>query len=247
MEPVIKADEIDGTDKIISPTDREIPTRPTLRRESSAPAPPQQLPPPTPQEDSNPTDSLSLVQLRRLVSDLPKLEATNYAYTYEDTRTFPEELEEWFQYTEEDEYMLMSGKKVFGDKWQLFMSSDLSWVEATRAQRKAFITEQLRGFPTLNTIDRVRTLQATTYLALGVWNETAGLEDNTLKSSNGSFDPPNERYRSSSEQVRWIHNAAEMLAECGAAQQLYDIIRTICDNEKLVAAKTFCPSPGSLY
>lgn len=48
-------------------------TRPILRRERSAPPPPQQPPPPAPsqQRDAGATDSLSLQQLRRLVTDLP--------------------------------------------------------------------------------------------------------------------------------------------------------------------------------
>ncbi|KAL9633784.1 MAG: hypothetical protein Q9164_004495, partial [Protoblastenia rupestris] len=81
-------------------------SRPILRREGSTPAPPQQPPPPAPpqprEEGGNGTDSLSLLQLRRLVSDLPKIEPTAYAYEHDETRTFPEELEEWFQYIEEE-------------------------------------------------------------------------------------------------------------------------------------------------
>ena len=43
---------------------------------------------------------MSVAQLRSIVTNLPKLEPKAYAYSYEETRTFPEELEEWFQYTE---------------------------------------------------------------------------------------------------------------------------------------------------
>ena len=231
LELSIKADDVAGADKIVSPTDSEIPTRPILRRENSAPAPPQQPPPPTPQDGSNSIDSLSLVRLKRFVSDLPPVEVPTFAYDYQDTHTFAEELEEWFQYTAEDEYMLMSGKKVFGDKWHQFMPSSLLWTEAKQAQRKEFICSQLREFAILSTVDRVRTLQATTYVALGVWYDTAGLEDTSSSHTDERFDPPNEPYRTSSEQTRWIRNASKTLVECNATQQLYDVMRLICDHD----------------
>lgn len=52
------------------------------------------------------------------MTDLPKLEATAYAYDYSETRSLPEELEEWFSYTEEERYILLRAKQTFDEKWK---------------------------------------------------------------------------------------------------------------------------------
>ena len=212
-------------------------TRPILRREASAPPPPKQPPPPAPtQEEPNATDSLSLAQLKRLVSDLPKLEAAAYAYTYEDTRTFPEEMEEWFQYTEEDEKMLIGGKVAFGKKWLQFPSSDGGkfWLKAAPGERAAFVNSLLQELPHLDLQVQVQNLEALSYIALGIWHDTAGLEDDSLGPNSANYEPPNDRYRKCTEQVRWMRNAANTLHGLGAGQKLYDTMRLLLDNDKSV-------------
>ncbi|KAL9120268.1 MAG: hypothetical protein Q9187_003175 [Circinaria calcarea] len=212
-------------------------TRPILRREASAPPPPKQPPPPAPhQEEPNPTDSLSLAQLKRLVSDLPKLEAAAYAYKYEDTRTFPEELEEWFQYTEEDKHMLTKGKVAFTTKWSRYPASNGGklWLKADPEERAKFVESLLQDLPQLDYPEQVKNLGALSYIVLGIWNDTAGLEDDSTESNSVNYQPPNDRYRKCSEQVRWIHDGAKILYEVGAEQKLYDILRTLLDSDKSV-------------
>ena len=254
---VVRADEIDdtGTDiSTISPTNDEnfeakietrqeqsgtksltstsIPLRPILRRESSTPAPPKQPPPPTPLEDSVVTDSLSLAQLKRLVSDLPKLEAAAYAYTYEDTRSFPEELEEWFQYTAEDNDALFRGKEAFEDRWQHGVAARKVWSEATPLERASFFTNLLHDMPNQYILQLAKDLDAVTYVTLGAWYENAGLEENTTTDT-ASHESREDRYRRSSVQIRWIRNAVDNLVETGTIPKLYDSLRQICENEKL--------------
>ena len=227
----------------IKPLANTVPsTRPILRREASAPPPPKQPPPPAPsQEESNPTDSLSLAQLKRLVSDLPKLEAAAYAYTYEDTRTLPEEVEEWFQYTEEDKQMLMGGKVAFSKKWSQHSSSHggEAWLKTTPGERAKFIDGLLRDLSQLELPEQVKNLESLSYIALGIWHDTAGLEDDTLESNSVDYEPPNDRYRKCSEQVRWMHDAAKILHEAGAGQKLYDVMRILLDSDKLVTLLPF--------
>lgn len=212
-------------------------TRPILRREASAPPPPNQPPPPAPpQEEPNPTDSLSLAQLKRLVSDLPKFEAAAYAYSYEDTRTFPEEVEEWFQYTEEDMQMLIGGKVAFSSKWPQSPSSHggKAWLRADTGERVTFVDSLLQDLSQLDLPEQVKNLEALSYIALGIWYDTAGLEDDSLESNNVNYEPPNDRYRRCSEQVRWMRDATRILYEVGAGQKLYDVMRILLDNDKLV-------------
>ena len=251
---VVRADEIDdtGTDiSTISPTndvnfeakietrqeqsgsklltDTSTPLRPILRRETSTPAPPKQPPPPTPSlDESVVTDSLSLAQLKRLVSDLPKFEAAAYAYTYEDTRSLPEELEEWFQYTDEDVDFLSRGKEAFEYRWQHEARDTKAWSDTSRLERASFLNSLLHDMPSQHVLELVKNLDAVVYITLGVWYENAGLEEN-LTADVASDD----RYRRSSVQIRWIWDAVGILVEIGMIPRLYGSLRQICENEKL--------------
>src|SRR6266536_4785172 len=55
--------------------------RPQLQRNQPQPPPPHQPPPPpSPQQICSPSDSLSLLQLRRIVNEFPKMDPTSYAF-----------------------------------------------------------------------------------------------------------------------------------------------------------------------
>ena len=262
---IVKADEIDDADADLSSFPSSIASefrvdhkpdrvassatiilsRPNARRDS-IPAPPRQPPPPAPvQDDSlNPAASLSLAQLRRLVSDLPKLETTAYAYTYEDTQTFPEELEEWFQYTEEDAEALLRGRVLFEDRWHRFLEDlypasggDWTWTEASMVERKEFVTRQLQGIQSPDLLGRVMNLEILTYVALGVWHDTAGHECGTFEFGSMSFNPPNDRFRRSALQLQYIRNAVEILEDVGALPKLYDMMARLLDTEKTNGSK----------
>src|ERR1700761_6686427 len=98
------------------------PKRPGLRRETSTtePPPPPSQPPPAPPVPSDPADSLSLPQLRQLVNQFPKAEATPYAFQYQDAEGFEPEIGEWFHYTEldQDRQYLLSSLEAFEAKWK---------------------------------------------------------------------------------------------------------------------------------
>ena len=221
-------------------------TRPALRRDGSAPLPPQQPPPPAPpqqrDEAGNPTDSLSLQQLRRLVTDLPKLEPTAYAYEYTDTREFPEELEEWFQYTEEERYMLLRAKQTFDDKWEQAQATRiapsekaLQWTDVEVADRENFLTGALQAMTSLELSTRVKSLECISYIVLGVWGDTAGVEVEDQGSEKDIFKVQgNSRYSKSSLQLRWMVNAAELSCRIGVLPKLFDVLARSCDNEQSV-------------
>lgn len=216
--------------------------RPNLQRNSSAAPPPQQPPPPAPsqqREDAgNPTDSLSLMQLRRLVTDLPKLEPTAYAFEYEDTRTFPEELEEWFQYTEEERYTLLRAKQTFDEKWEQAQatridSSDkaLEWTDVEPADRESFLVGAVHALTSTEITTRVKSLECISYISLGIWGETAGIymEEGDPDAYDGGARPLDTRYVSSKLQLKWIHGGARLLCKVGAIQALINVLRRICD------------------
>ncbi len=227
-------------------------SRPPLRRDGSAPLPPQQPPPPAPthqrDETGNPTDSLSLQQLRRLVTDLPKLEPTAYAYEYTDTREFPEELEEWFQYTEEERYMLLRAKQTFDDKWEQAQTTRiapsekaLQWTDVEVADRENFLVGALQALNSPELSIRVKSLECISYIALGVWGDTTGLEveDGQLKKDIFGVTGDSQ-YSKSWLQLRWMVDGAELLCGVGALQKIFDVLMKSCDNETSVILLALC-------
>lgn len=213
--------------------------RPILRREGSATRTPS-LPPsagPPRDETGNSTDSLSLVQLKKLITDLPKLERTAYAYEYEDTRAFPEELEEWFQYTEEERYTLLRAKLTFEEQWGQAQSSSvepskraLDWRDAGVVAQQQFVVHKLRGLASPDISVRVKCLECISHVALGVWGETAGYEahDREAKTDDDGIRPNDSEYRKSKIQIEWIHGGAELLRGAGAVQSLMEVLVRYC-------------------
>ena len=219
-------------------------SRPILRREGSAPPPPQQPPPPAPPQQRGDmpgnTDSLSLQQLRRLVTDLPKLEPTAYAYDYADTRSFPEELDEWFQYTEEERYMLLRAKQTFNEKWEQAQATRIDpsdealvWTDVDQVARKRFVEGAMQALESTETATRIAGLECLSYIALGAWAHTAGLEAEReeIQIDVGSDSP----YARSRMQLKWIRNGVGLLSEAGAAQRLLVTLRSIMENEQSVS------------
>lgn len=227
-------------------------SRPVLRREGTAPKPPRQPPPPAPpvQKQQQPqqldelggiAESMSLAQLRRIV-DLPKLDTTAYAYTYEDTRSFPEELDEWFQYTEEDDEMILRGKDVFDGEWERFQGDKnmslrrgKGWLESTAADHEHFIESQLAGLNDRDGLTRNTHLECITYLALGAWDESAGLAYSQAEMNEETQASVNEKYCKTSMQTHWIQDFAQILARLNGLQKIYDCIRKICDSDTYVS------------
>lgn len=213
--------------------------RPILRREGSGTRAPS-LPPssgPPRDETANSTEPLSLLQLKKLITDLPKLERTAYAYEYEDTRAFPEELEEWFQYTEEEKYTLLRAKLTFEEQWRQAQSSlvELSrgivdWRDAGIVARQQFVVHKLRGLASPDISIRVKCLECISHVALGVWGETAGYEahDREAKTDDDGIGPNDSEYRKSKVQIEWIQGGAELLREAGAVRSLMDILVRYC-------------------
>ena len=254
-----------GSPKILAnavPNPSKAAARPILRREGSAPAPPQQPPPNPPQsqdEPSNPTDSLSLLQLRRLVTDLPKLEPTAYAFEYSETRSFPEELQEWFSYTEEERYMLLQAKETFNEKWEQAQAeranpSDrvVEWTAVELEDRESFIVGAIKGLDNPELSSRVKSLECISYVALGAWGDTAGMDvpgdevDLSVEAKKW-VETQNTKPKL---QLKWIMNGTRMLCKNGAVQKLFDVLRRLWESEQsvspLLSSPHFFQYPTSL-
>ncbi|GAD91534.1 pheromone-dependent cell cycle arrest protein Far11, putative [Paecilomyces variotii No. 5] len=214
-------------------------SRPELRRDSSAPPPPLQPPPPAPvqQNREQRTDSLSLGQLRRIVQELPKIEQPAYAFEYADSQPFPDELDEWFQYSEPDRIMLLGTKVSFEYNWKSFCARNTdstgenSWLSASRDLRKSFIEKMLDGFHNSDLFARIESLEAVCYAMLGVWGLTAGRVADDYPDEPTPHEAT-ETPRTKSMQIKWIEENVLLVEECNGIPALYEYMRKVFDKDK---------------
>ena len=229
-EVIVRADEVDETTA-------ERPQRPILRREGSAPPPPpRQPPPPAPpaQEDCQGSESLSIARLRDIATSLPKLEPKAYDYSYRETRTLAEELEEWFQYTEEDRDLLKASKEAYSQKFEKADfngggSRETSWVALPLEDQESFVSHLTLGLLGNNLETRKISLLAITYIALGTWLELDGDNGFVDQEDDSDFAAPNNKYRKAAGQLKAIKKAAELLCRLGAIKHLCDLVQDLCN------------------
>lgn len=224
-------------------------SRPILRRESSTPAPPQQPPPsaPFPKQEGigNNADPVSLSQLKQIVAGLPKPHPTAYAYEYAETLPFPEELQEWFQYSEHDTHSLLRSKHTFIQTWERAHSerpepSDeaLEWTDVEEEDRIWFIKSEIKGLESSVPASRLKSLECLCYIALGVWGDTAVTEydqivyDSLIGQAPQWFESQNSK---SKLQQCWIIIGVRLLAENGVISRLLGLIRNFWDIEQSVS------------
>ena len=219
---------------------RKPPPRPILKREGSTPLPPQQPPPPAPPQSEGDfgaaTDSLSLLQLRNLVRDLPKLEPTAYTYEHNDTRSLPEELEEWFLYIAEEKELLLEAKRTFerqrGQSTKNGLSGQpLNWTEAQPHDREDYVYKLAQDVSSYDKHDRKESLQSLTYVSLGVWGETAGLQthEDDIEHDREDSDVDDQTSHGLSAkfslQLRSIRQAAELFCNLNIPQTLIKLLK----------------------
>lgn len=225
------------------------PKRPELRRDISAPPPPLQPPPPAPvqQDADRPTDSLSLAQLRKLVQEMPKIEQPAYAFEYADSQSFPDEIEEWFQYNEFDRVMLIGVKSTFTRQWSDFSlkfaseTPELSWIEASESLRRNFVRESLDKTRHPDVAVRLEALENLCYVVTGVWGSTAGRAAQDFPSSPDAQTAA-KNSRSKSLQVEWIEENVSLVHQCSGIPVLVERLSQIFDKSRA----TFGPDPDGI-
>lgn len=221
------------------------PHRPELRRDGAAPPPPPPLQPPPPapiqQTPEQPTDSLSLAQLRRLVQDMPKMEQRAYAFEYADSQPFPEELDEWFQYNEPDRFMLLGSKASFEQCWYCFASGDspiqtetvVSWIDADESLRKSFLEQTIRELGDDHLFTSIEALENICYVLVGVWGVTGGrtAEDHPQEplDREAAQTPKNM-----SLQFQWMEKNVLLFQQCGGIPALFAYVKRVLSGDQCV-------------
>jgi len=112
------------------------------------------------------------MQLKKIVTEFPKIDPTSYAFTYADTASFEEEVDEWFSYNDAEYRRLNRAKDTFERRWKKF--ADIPWLEAEQAQREKFVEREVKGLHATDLRRRCKSLQTILHIILGVWDETAG-------------------------------------------------------------------------
>ncbi|KAI5304444.1 Factor arrest protein 11, partial [Ascosphaera pollenicola] len=216
--------------------------RPKLRRDSSS-APPPPLPtmkPPPPvvqQTPESPTDSISLLELKRFVHDRQGFDQPAYDFDYADSQPFPEEINEWFQYSEQDWLMLLETKESFEQSWATFMRSQgvsATWIDAQVERRAAFTRQTLVNLEnSRDLLSRVEALGTLCYIVTGVWGITAGLvSPNYPSESEMTAKEIGECPKSKSMQIEWMQKNTKIFHSEGGIQILYRCLHSIIINEK---------------
>lgn len=249
--PLSALDQRDGAAPITGRTTPAKTTRPVLRRDGSAPPPPSQPPPPAPPvNDLNldtAADSLSLPQLKQLVSQFPKVEQRAYAFQYADAQSFADEIEGWFQYSEQDGTMILSAQDTFERKWRLFseahkelVEEDSSWLDVSHDVRKNILLSVLSSLNHSDRVSRLESLEVIFYILGGAWVTTAGLERH--EEAERTSDDENAERHCSLIQIEWMHKGTDLLLECSALQTLQDCMKTLFghgDNERFALSMIF--------
>lgn len=206
-------------------------TRPQLQRNQSQPPPPHQpppLPPPVPQQIGNPNDSLSLMQLRRIVTEFPRIEPIAYAFTYADTASFEEEIDEWFTYNEVEFLRIRTAKETFERRWKKFDTR--SWLAADRETRMTFIRREVTGLQATDLRRRCKSLQTLLHITLGVWNETAESSSSAaVEEETDTAELSKSKTTASKAQIESIKMGVMLISECGGITQIYELMKRAFD------------------
>ena len=248
QELLLKADELDTGTTIQSPgTTRPLsaltttnldtearpkpPPRPGLKREGSTtttpPPPPSQPPPAPPPQSEDPTDSLSLPQLRQLVRQFPRAEPQAFAYHYEDAQDFGVEIDEWFSYSrsDADRDQLLAAREAFEELWQDFSEqslqrNDVTWLEVNDADRKQFLVKLKPRITATDTLMRLKAVSSLLYVLSGVWTVTAGVD------STNDEEDKKTKLTGNPLQIKWIHRNVDTAINAGVLKPLYQVLRT---------------------
>ncbi|KAL6910933.1 hypothetical protein GGI43DRAFT_29145 [Trichoderma evansii] len=120
-----------------------------------------------------PTDSLSLMQLRRIVAGVNSAEPAAYDFVYTDMGPHAEEIDEWFVYQFWQWVRLNAAQKAFEWHWNQESGGKLGWDDADHDTRAKFIQAAIAGVQSNDAALRATSVGKIMYLVLGRWGDTA--------------------------------------------------------------------------
>ncbi|RPB20771.1 hypothetical protein L211DRAFT_791593 [Terfezia boudieri ATCC MYA-4762] len=167
-------------------------------------------------------DSLSLGQLKKLVSEGVKAKAPEYAFAYTDTDILPNELNDFFSYDRAEMDLILAAREEFNTQWKEFcMGTKISgkksrpkigaevmrWRDADPERRQKFVVRFVDSLETIDQGKRVRALEVLSYIVQGVFGEATSEHD----------------------QLYWVVENSKLLQKCVAIDTVYQVFRGIMD------------------
>jgi hypothetical protein len=165
------------------------------------------------------------MQLRRIVTEIPRAEAQAYAFTYGDTATYEEEIDEWFSYNNAEFLRLRRAKDTFERRWKKFHAKP--WMDCDPEKRKTFIKREISDLRNPDIHRRCKSLQTILHIILGVWHESAGIK----KGSEG-LDREGEQNRKTTatkSQLESIKSGVLLITEWGGVAEVFAVLRNALD------------------
>lgn len=120
-----------------------------------------------------PTDSLSLMQLRRIVATVNAAEPAAYDFVYSDMAPHAEEIDEWFVYQFWQWVRLNAAQKAFEWHWKHESGGKHGWDDADHDTRARFIQGAIAGVQSNDAALKANSIGKIMYLVLGRWGDTA--------------------------------------------------------------------------
>lgn len=168
------------------------------------------------------------MQLRRIVTEFPRIEPVAYAFTYADAATYEEEVDEWFTYNEAEFLRLRNAKETFERRWKKFDTR--SWMDADKETQMAFIRREVTGLQATDLRRRCKSLQTLLHISLGVWDETAGIHSSAINGDElDAPEKPKGRTAATAAQIESIKAGVLLVTECGGVSQIYELMRRAFD------------------
>lgn len=106
-----------------------------------------------------PRDSLTLVELKRIISNVHEQKTVQYDFEYKNRNNLENELEEWYDY---DEVSILQAKKVF----EMFFCKE--WTNSKTKEKKEFIRHQLENLDSEDAKIRTRSCFILFYISQGL-------------------------------------------------------------------------------
>lgn len=182
----------------------------------------------------HPDDSLSLLQLKRIVSDFPPVEPTSYAFTYADTASFEEEIDEWFGYGNTESLRVNRARVCWGGRWK--QSSKKLWMEEGRGIKREFVGRECEGLKG-EAGGRRKSLQRIMHILLGIWDESAGTAKPLAHASRDvgvGEEEPQIRSQATKSQIDAMKDGVSLVTECGGVAAAFQAMATILDGVRYV-------------
>lgn len=206
-----------------TPSLNTYPARPSPQRNQLPLNPPNQPPPAVPNTPQT-TDSLSLAQLRRFVSEFPKAEAAAYDFEYADTASHAEEIDEWFSYQFWQFVRLNNAQRAYESQWEHDLAAkenEVTWDEAADDVKSTFVRQALNEIMSKDSTICAAATGKLVYLVLGRWADTAGLPTGLQ---------PKLRTLATPRQLAAMKAGVKVVAELGGVPIIWQELRNALDS-----------------